>query len=1026
MIMADNGSTNDSVASFCVYTGFIDERIERYLWHLEDEPKKDVAESLVGDFTFEELDEARIRLFDKAVANVGVERSLNHDGEDIDSDISIANPLRPIKRRSITKVALDICEIYLYITGKVKSFPSGILRRQVMGPSDEYRTKVTVHLEAISERSETDPILHDTVNFPNEPAEVMYDAVRDVAESEESMETTFFSDMSSDTDTGEEGYDNVLESRVETEGTESDSDNPGFWATGAEPWNVPDLRFVQASIPPTVEGEIDRTVVQNETSFVLFAEPHDTSMQCSGASMNPLGELNRGDVSIQPYDVTMSEALSTALATNPIGQDDHFIVQSPEQRKREKVIPEGECTASEADVSALSSISQSSLIKELEEVHERVVLGATRESRKEVVSESVVLPRHGRESAEVLTSVNPRQDPLRVSNTSSVPKVLVEVRREEVVGREAQPSDSIRVGSYRRSITNFPSEQPVGVDTSGTVKVTGENRGNASLINCRSPVKAAGINMSTQTQPNVIPDLPVLKSEFDSSMETMERSLTDHERRVRSNEIWRSRNERKVDKIDAEYHHQMKLLRESNNVMVSDMKSLKNTVKSLSDKIDLFKSILSKDSSASSGIDTPDTKRMRKDSGNVAAAKRGQSRIVSTPARKECTPIKKGVRKRGGGLYRSLLRAARKVISPQGRDPKSSVNPGAIVDDSELPKGVSDTGGAAISVHSALDLRMTAPPIAPEGIRPNRMVASTPVVQNNAKVDLSWAEEDNEDTQAIEFYLSAVEKRGDRREGDESEIIEVDAIDSARTHTDKPASSDSAGKETPRATTMKMAEKQSPSYADSVKTGIGAGGKQSGTIADRGQSAKNAQPSKPAPKTYSKAQNAKNGANGARPKQGNNGQAKGGQGTGQPPHHNNAAGGGQYVKVVTRNGWSTKMVKPRNPSGSVPPLQAGSIRPKKDIFVRGLAATVYSCKDEMEDAVREYCEERGVGVFFMYIMPIQPGSDVANCRIAVAEEDGDTVMQDSFWPEKVTVREWRHSPKDAPPGAGANDNRQNY
>ena len=51
MIMADNGSPDDSVASFGVYTGFIDERIERYLWHLEDEPKKDVVECLVCDFS---------------------------------------------------------------------------------------------------------------------------------------------------------------------------------------------------------------------------------------------------------------------------------------------------------------------------------------------------------------------------------------------------------------------------------------------------------------------------------------------------------------------------------------------------------------------------------------------------------------------------------------------------------------------------------------------------------------------------------------------------------------------------------------------------------------------------------------------------------------------------------------------------------------------------------------------------------------------------------------------------------------
>ena len=123
------------------------------------------------------------------------------------------------------------------------------------------------------------------------------------------------------------------------------------------------------------------------------------------------------------------------------------------------------------------------------------------------------------------------------------------------------------------------------------------------------------------------------------------------------------------------------------------------------------------------------------------------------------------------------------------------------------------------------------------------------------------------------------------------------------------------------------------------------------------------------------------------------------------------------MKVVGKNGWTTVMRK--NPAGPKPPLQAGNFRPKCDIFVRGLAATIYESKEEMEDAIREYCEERGVGIFFMRIMPIQPGSDVANCRIAVAEEDCDKIMDDTFWPEKVTVREWHINPKDNPVGGAA-------
>ena len=97
------------------------------------------------------------------------------------------------------------------------------------------------------------------------------------------------------------------------------------------------------------------------------------------------------------------------------------------------------------------------------------------------------------------------------------------------------------------------------------------------------------IDMAAHMQPMDIPDPPVLRSEFDSLMGYVERSLTDHERRVRASEISRERNERKVDRMDADYHNQMTYVREQCDELKNDMESMKTMMKQLWDRMDACK-----------------------------------------------------------------------------------------------------------------------------------------------------------------------------------------------------------------------------------------------------------------------------------------------------------------------------------------------------------------------------------------------------------------------------------------------------
>ena len=61
-------------------------------------------------------------------------------------------------------------------------------------------------------------------------------------------------------------------------------------------------------------------------------------------------------------------------------------------------------------------------------------------------------------------------------------------------------------------------------------------------------------DMATQTGPKEIPDLPIRQSEFTSQMDYVESTLTNHKRRMRANEVWREKQDRKVDKSDADFY----------------------------------------------------------------------------------------------------------------------------------------------------------------------------------------------------------------------------------------------------------------------------------------------------------------------------------------------------------------------------------------------------------------------------------------------------------------------------------------
>ena len=98
---------------------------------------------------------------------------------------------------------------------------------------------------------------------------------------------------------------------------------------------------------------------------------------------------------------------------------------------------------------------------------------------------------------------------------------------------------------------------------------------------CASKGTSVSTNMATQTGPVAIPDPPVKRSEFSAQMEYMDRALTDHERRMRTAEILRDSQEKKVDKNNAELFMLYSEMRDAHNGMLSDINDLKKVLSDL-------------------------------------------------------------------------------------------------------------------------------------------------------------------------------------------------------------------------------------------------------------------------------------------------------------------------------------------------------------------------------------------------------------------------------------------------------------
>ena len=1120
--MADAVDINECGTDFWAYTGAIDHRLERFLWHLEDEPKKDVIAEIFSDFEFEELEIAREKLFHLAKSKARE----NHDDlpeDDLDQPNEklikrrVAIPWTLINRRAIGLLVQDICDIYLYLSGVERDFPSKILKRQVLALANPDSLETVDLMPIIPETKENlsivsldsiaaakrDPELgdvnylesSDTVkstvapviadNFLNTSSEhvdvtiteTYVDMARneytnvitgnqlnasesvnespvdmpvDVTHNNESL------DLNDSQNTHNESCQSVGFVRITdghpSEGEEGDShkpilknvDNETLAGNIEENSQIDEFKKCNDSIvfcengnPIYINGEeyfIVTEVGDDTGEYEMFSEPPYTSVQDHNT------EILTSDSDVYRRDSTSGVTCDSFIDINKLPNVETLKVSAPSEVPVSPIPRNRDPTHTGKEVESGEKIVGTKSLTHPVPMRPVTPLVTT--------VNSFVLPNDCVDSHMQSERVKPqgatmtkRASPVRTSHTdTSVSSLNISSLSQESLLREIQEL-------HDRICANSSNSDTTHSQRSTTPKNS---------------------EMATQTSNVRIPDNPVMRPEFDMQSDYTERSLTDHERRVLTLEMRGDKNDKKVSKMDAEIFIVLAEYKSTQDMLLLEMQEQRKTIEYLMScrccsphcrcdgGVEQAQAQDKCPPSGPSGKPLPTGIGEKQNTnlktvGNATLQNQGNQMRDITPATPDIAEKRPQERKKGDSLYESFMKAAKKVmphhsdkthretdksvmketdksaVRVQPRPEKGSAAPEQAVLKtysqrqplSQRPgmptlnkDGKSTTSGHAIptdigskasgsTTNSAFSL-VDFPPI-PGGAtggesRNANILMSTPLCKP-PPANNSWAEEeDDEVSKTIEVFLAEIEKNGHDNSFHNDEQNPPASSTTAVKAVNKPDVRPSAPYQPPLERKQRPAQQNAPQQSSYVGAAT--------------------RPPPGKQTTYG----------GARPKD-----RMGGESTMVKPSSNinivcTEDDNPKPAKIVTRNGWCTptpiikerKRKRTKSSPKSNPPLRAVQTKQYKDIFVRGLSTEGYDTRDAMEDAIIEYCEERGVALYFVRIMMKKSEPDEASIKITVSEEDMFTVLDHTFWPRHAEVREWYPHPLTKDNGAFGN------
>ena len=623
-----------------VYYGVIDPRIERILWHLEDDSKKNVVDELVFDADPEEILEARDALFKEALkiheTQNGAGPQAVPPGKPLDTSYpkntrTITIPWKMIKRRVPSIAANDLCELYLYRLDPEVGFPVKILKRKALNIAYDDSFNDVPPLdpipEAVDEAKRPNPNgtpsampLFDNIdNAMNTPPDMGIADIFTMSNVSIHSNATSYTPQNGLNPRGPNAMTTPepavdIASDINEAHNHRDKSPPmGVWAPS-----------VSSPVNSVDRGESNISTL-NDISAVLSVR-EDSQSAC-----------------VTSNDIAYSEPQVCALLST---RCETFIDTVSLNTSRSKGSPPKAYTTTDLVQKSnnCSNIADESRTKEGSKTHSRTpddnAISNSLTSEAPVAKESQTdsntqgsPPNTHPDTPSVPTPVRgnlPQSetfaytDSRKASPASGRPPVPISVHSKALAHPPMQilslptrdqlpriaPSANPTHSTAHSTVEQAANQPPVKIGNSTTknpdlsqdsfLREIEEIHQKALSSTPRSPSPTSAdkgtttvSEMATQTAPNEIYDPPVKKSEFSSQMGYVDRALTNHERRMRANEVWCEREEEKVNKIDAELYTIVSELRLAHEALAEDRCSLRIAHEALTEDHNSLKKVVS-------------------------------------------------------------------------------------------------------------------------------------------------------------------------------------------------------------------------------------------------------------------------------------------------------------------------------------------------------------------------------------------------------------------------------------------------
>ena len=1088
---------SESSADYQVFIGGIDERIERCLWHLEDEPKKDVAAELGADFDLDEIMVARESLFKRAAYMAERRAEMQLEGPyQSDQDTAykgLDNPWSMIKRRALGLACMDVCDLYVYMMNKDCPFPTRILKRKTLTPKNGFEAAIACDLSKISEANES-MAEREAMADNNDAGNGRYgmaddDTNRDIDDDDKQDDerptkeaTGVFEKNEDQIDDGEDVTDNPDDRRNDEGRKDASTLGEMNEYTSVENVNV----LVMSNDVIKEAGKQHENVDnENDTMRDTVTEDNETQRDVPDRMLNVLGNL---DETVGAKNVAMSDPINDCNEAECFMSDqtvketdnqcesvhDGFVEMSDlvtghneakrapgkGQEREQSDMAVTECETIPVDEHAYAANLYSNralsmqpeddvweefqyneesvkehrytLFDELPDFDDNInlirvlIMGEEKPANSDVVG-------HGEGNKETGTlEMDPREQraPCTRESESGTPEpdpalLICSSSKEEPF--------SVRVTQPTLSDNTLKKDS-----TSAKLRVTQEESLTIGTTTTKQQCK--GRNMATQTTPNVIPDGPVSKTEFQTQVEYLENALIDHERRMRIVEMSRNKNDRKVDRIDADYFNQ-------NQHVLGIQAAMNEEVRTLRLRLDEAMTIITRMQENTERKGNPIAATDEKGTDNQNDFNVGgdvqppeqQKPQPSNEERRGARPMqKKEPKQKPESSYESFMRAASKVVPAAASltdYPNIPNQPTNMTPKPQRPSVRNQTANKNQGRRTdGQDRRQN------KGNASQHSVTTSTPIPAAQNMEFSWADEENEDSKTIEKFLEVEKgKKGEREQKPKTakggpratsarRVSFAESSDENRSHQDRSLESsyEDDFPILPVTKGMKRLDGSTHGNPTEVTARREVLTEQAGQAPiDLGaQAAAPVEAPEPVQPATNVSTNVNKNFNGARPKvMSNTAAPRGGRPrsdgkagatlSNETPRRQPAARPSPtYADMAAEEPWLTaegknrkRKLDKRSPK-AIPPLQGAVVKPQRDVFVRGLATTGYSSKKEMGEAIRVYCEERGVAIVYARIMVNANEPGVANVKITVHEEDIDTILDPEFWPAESYVREW--------------------